>query len=170
MRIFKGVLMMVVDFFLKLIYLKRSSTVLPDEVCFNFGIIHFNHVYQLLFLKYLNLKNWKLFYNFFPLDILYSSKTPLKLEAASLCGMWLFGVTFISLMCATVGFPGSTSGKDPTCQWRRHKRHRFIPWVGKYPRGGHDNPLHSSCLEDPIDRGAWWATVHKVANTTEAIQ
>ena len=52
----------------------------------------------------------------FPLDILYSSKTSLKLEAASLCGMWLFGVTFISLTYAIVGFPGSTGGKDPTCQ------------------------------------------------------
>ena len=57
---------MVVDFFLMLIYLKIISEVLPDEICFKFGIIHFNHVYQLLFLKYLNFKNGKLFYNFFP--------------------------------------------------------------------------------------------------------
>ena len=31
------------------------------------------------------------------------------------------------------GFPGGTSGKEPTCQCRRHKRHRFHPWVGKIP-------------------------------------
>ena len=31
------------------------------------------------------------------------------------------------------GFPGSTSGKEPACQCRRHKRHRFDPWVGKIP-------------------------------------
>ena len=32
-----------------------------------------------------------------------------------------------------MGFPGGTSGKEPTCQCRRHKRHRFDPWVGKIP-------------------------------------
>ena len=32
-----------------------------------------------------------------------------------------------------MGFPGGTSGKEPACQCRRHKRHRFDPWVGKIP-------------------------------------
>ena len=31
------------------------------------------------------------------------------------------------------GFPGGTIGKEPACQWRRHKRHGFDPWVGKIP-------------------------------------
>ena len=31
------------------------------------------------------------------------------------------------------GFPGGSSGKESTCQCRRHKRHRFSPWVGKIP-------------------------------------
>ena len=30
--------------------------------------------------------------------------------------------------------------------------------LGRFPRGGHGNPLHYSCLENPMDRGAWWAT------------
>ena len=34
---------------------------------------------------------------------------------------------------------------------------------GKYPRGGHSSPLQYSCLGNPMDRGAWRATVHKVA-------
>ena len=63
--------------------------------------------------------------------------------------------------CYTI-YPGSTSGKEPACQCRRHKRHRFDPWVGKIPGGGHGNPLQYSCLENPMDRGAWWATVHLV--------
>ena len=42
------------------------------------------------------------------------------------------------------------------------KRLRFNPWV-RSPGGGHSNPLQYSCLENPTDRGAWWATVHKVA-------
>ena len=33
---------------------------------------------------------------------------------------------------------------------------------GRYPERGHDNPLHYSCLENPMDREAWWATVHGV--------
>ena len=39
-----------------------------------------------------------------------------------------------------VGFPGGTSGKEPTCQCRRHKRCGFDPWVRKSPGGGHGNP------------------------------
>ena len=37
-----------------------------------------------------------------------------------------------------------------------------IPGSGRSPRGGHGNPLQYSRLENPIDRGAWWATVHRV--------
>ena len=36
-----------------------------------------------------------------------------------------------------------------------------IPGSGRSPGGGHGNPLQYSCLENPMDRGAWWATVHK---------
>ena len=61
------------------------------------------------------------------------------------------------------GFPGGTSGKEPTCQCRRHKRWGFNPWVGKIPWRGHGNPLQYSYLENPHDRGAWQAMVHRVA-------
>ena len=40
-----------------------------------------------------------------------------------------------------------------------------IPESGRSPGGGHGNPLQYSCLENPMDRGAWWTTVHTVANT-----
>ena len=39
----------------------------------------------------------------------------------------------------------------------------WIPGLGRSPGGGHDNPLQYFCLENPMDRGAWWATVHRVA-------
>ena len=39
----------------------------------------------------------------------------------------------LSYFTDAVGFPGGTGGKEPTCQCRRHKRHRFNPWVGKIP-------------------------------------
>ena len=38
-------------------------------------------------------------------------------------------------------------------------------FIEKYPGGGHGNPLHYACLENPMDRGAWWDTVHRVAKS-----
>ena len=40
-----------------------------------------------------------------------------------------------------------------------------IPGWGRCPGGGHGNPFQYSCLENPMDRGAWWATVQRVAMT-----
>ena len=40
-----------------------------------------------------------------------------------------------------------------------------IPESGRSPGGGHGNPLQYSCLENPMERGAWRATVHRVAKS-----
>ena len=40
-----------------------------------------------------------------------------------------------------------------------------IPGLGRSPGEGNGNPLQYSCLENPTDRGAWWATVHGVAES-----
>ena len=40
-----------------------------------------------------------------------------------------------------------------------------IPGSGRSPGGGHGNPLQYSCLENPMDKGAWWATVNGVAQS-----
>ena len=40
-----------------------------------------------------------------------------------------------------------------------------IPGLGRIPGGGHGNPLQYSWLENPMDRGAWWATVHRVTKS-----
>ena len=40
-----------------------------------------------------------------------------------------------------------------------------ISGSGRFPREGNDNPLQCSCLENPMDRGVWWATVHGVAKS-----
>ena len=64
------------------------------------------------------------------------------------------------------GFSGGPSGKESTCQCKRPKRWGFDPWVTKIPLGGgNGNPLQSSCLGNPTDRGAWWATVHGVTKS-----
>ena len=41
----------------------------------------------------------------------------------------------------------------------------LIPGSGRFLGEGHGNPLQSSCLENPVDRGAWRATVHRVAKS-----
>ena len=41
----------------------------------------------------------------------------------------------------------------------------LIPGLGRFPGGGLGNPLQYFCLENPMDGGAWWATVHRVARS-----
>ena len=41
----------------------------------------------------------------------------------------------------------------------------LIPWSGRSPGEGNGNPLQYYCLENPMDGGAWWATVHGVAKS-----
>ena len=69
------------------------------------------------------------------------------------------------------GFPGGASGKEPTCQCRRLKREDagLIPGLGKSPAEGNGNPFQYSCLENSTDRGAWPATVHRVAKIRKQI-
>ena len=57
------------------------------------------------------------------------------------------------------------SGTELAYQCRRCKRHRFNPWIGRFPGVGHGNPLQYSCLKNPMDKGAWHATVHTVTKS-----
>ena len=60
------------------------------------------------------------------------------------------------------------SGKESTCQCRRYRkcrRLRFDPWVGKIPWKRKWHSLQYPCLENPMDRGAWRATVHRVTKS-----
>ena len=55
--------------------------------------------------------------------------------------------------------------KNPPANAENIVRHRFDPWVRKilWRRNGY--PLHYSCLENAMDRGSWWAAVHRVAKS-----
>ena len=44
-----------------------------------------------------------------------------------------------------------------------------VPGSGRSPRGGNDNPCQYSCLENPMDRGAWRAIVHSIAKESDVI-
>ena len=62
-------------------------------------------------------------------------------------------------------FSGGTTGKEPACQCRRHRDVGLIPGLGRSPGRGNGSPLQYSCLENPMDREAWWATVHRLAKS-----
>ena len=96
--------------------------------------------------------------------------------------VWIFITVFAS--CVTLGkslnLSGLISSKSRlSCtwciwasQWLSGKEAACsvgdagsIPGLGKSPGGGHGNPLQYSCLENLMDRGAWWGTVHRVAKS-----
>ena len=58
------------------------------------------------------------------------------------------------------GLPRWLSGKESACQC---KRAGSIPGSGRLPGVEDGHPLQYSCLGSPMKRGAWWATVHRVA-------
>ena len=62
-------------------------------------------------------------------------------------------------------FLGGFSSKESACQSGDLRDSGLISGLGRSPRGGHAKPLQCSCLENPMDRGAWWATVHRVAKS-----
>ena len=60
------------------------------------------------------------------------------------------------------GCPGGSDGKESACNAGDLGS---IPGLGRSPGEGNGNPLQYSCLENPMDRGAWWATVHGVTKS-----
>ena len=61
------------------------------------------------------------------------------------------------------GLPWWLSGKESTYNAGATEDVGLIPGLARTPTGGHGNPLQYSCLENPLDRGARWATVHRAA-------
>ena len=59
-------------------------------------------------------------------------------------------------------FPGGSEVKASACNAGHLGS---IPGLGRFPGEGNGNPLQYSCLENPMDGGAWWATVHGVAKS-----
>ena len=65
------------------------------------------------------------------------------------------------LVDSTPGFPGGSVVKNLPAS----AEVASIPGLGRSPREENGNPLQYSCLENPMDRGAYWATVHGVTNS-----
>ena len=66
---------------------------------------------------------------------------------------------------AAAGLHQWLGGKESACQYRRNKRHGLIPGLGRSPGVWKGNPLQYSCLENFMDRGAWWSAVHGVTES-----
>ena len=64
-----------------------------------------------------------------------------------------------------MGFHGSSAARESACYAGEARDRGSIPGSGRSPGGGHGNPLQYSCLENPMDRGAWQAIVYGVAKS-----
>ena len=83
---------------------------------------------------------------------------------------------FLCIICARsiinplqygMGFPQGSAVKNPPADAGDSG---LIPGLGRFPGEGNDNQLPNSCLGNPMDRGAWWATVHWVTTKSEATE
>ena len=87
-----------------------------------------------------------------------------------LSGKLLFNIS-IECYIKILGFPGSSAGKESACNAGDLSS---IHGLGRPPGEGHGNPFQCSCLENPMDRGAWWAiglgvSQPQESNTTERL-
>ena len=82
-----------------------------------------------------------------------------------LCFFWIAAILFFNFsffLEPPWGFPGGSEVKASSCNAGELGS---IPGSGRSPGEGNGNPFQYSCLENPMDGGAWWATVHGVAKS-----
>ena len=65
----------------------------------------------------------------------------------------------------SLSFPSGTGVKNLPANGGDAREASSIPGLGRFPGEGDDNPLQYSCLENSMDRGTWWATVHGVTES-----
>ena len=76
--------------------------------------------------------------------------------------VFLFVFDFFLYINILLSFPGGSEVKNPLANAGDASS---IPGLGRFPGGGCGNPLQYSCLQNPMDREAWWAIVNRVANS-----
>ena len=64
-----------------------------------------------------------------------------------------------------MGFQGNSVDKESACNEGDTRDTGSIPGLGRSPEEGHGNLFQYSCLENPMDRGAWQTTVHGVSKS-----
>ena len=88
----------------------------------------------------------------------------------SICGVLTMCQASAWLVCIipqVIKYPGGSSGKEPTYQCRRHKRCKFNSGSRRSPGEGNGYSLQHPRLENPMDRGAWWVIVQRVAKGSD---
>ena len=113
-----------------------------------------------------------------PLLYLHQSSTspcqsPLSLFSPSLSSVVPKGIHNKFPACRSLLQPVSREPKKRLLQWLSSNKSAYcnagavgsIPRSGRYLGGGHGNPLHYSCLENPMNREAWWTAVHRVTKS-----
>ena len=98
-------------------------------------------------------------YNLLDLKILYLA------TRAFMPGVYLCVRAYFLLLGRHKGFPGGAVVNNPLTNAGDTGDASLIPGSGRSLGGGNGNPLQYSCLKNPIDRGAWWATVHRVTKS-----
>ena len=73
-----------------------------------------------------------------------------------------YGPRFTGLQASCLGFPGSSVVNNPSAM---QEMEGSIPVLGRSPGEGNGNPLQYFCLENSMNRGAWWVTVHGVTKS-----
>ena len=79
--------------------------------------------------------------------------------------LWQFELSGLTSLC--LGFPGGSDGKESVCNAGDLG---LIPGLGRSPGEGNGNILQYSCLENPMDRGAWWDAVHGVSKSQTQLE
>ena len=92
----------------------------------------------------------------------YTGSRPSNNMDLNCSGPLVMRIFFSSKHFIAVGFAGGTVVKNPPADAEDAGDSGSAPGSGRSPGGGHGNPLHYSCLGNPMNRGAWWATVHGV--------
>ena len=129
--------------------------------------VHILFQTSVCFLKYPEVKflgHTVLFLVFWPTSILFSivAAPTHILDVPPRCTRG----SLFSASSPTLGFPRSSNGKESAC----HAGYPgLIPGSGRSPGEGNGNPLQYSCLENPMDRGVWQATVHGVAKKESSV-
>ena len=86
------------------------------------------------------------------------------------CFAWCYTYSFIPLikhiLRTKVGFSGGSDGKESACNVEDPS---LIPGSERSPGEENGNPFQYSCLDNSMDMGAWWATVHGVTNSCSVV-
>ena len=96
-------------------------------------------------------------------DGFFTTETPGKPHSTST--LLNYFPHILSFLASIQPSPSDTNDEEAARQCRRHKRRGSIPGLERSTRGGQGNPLQYSCLENPMNRGAWQTIVHGVTKS-----